>query len=81
MKFQLKIPHRSFVIACQICPYLGVSKNTLFMCVPLNANELLLPAPFLEEGRALIVCALDTQQQQNWEKTKNLTQGKKKKEL
>jgi len=29
VKFQLKIPHRSFIIACQICPYLGVSKNTL----------------------------------------------------
>ena len=35
VKFQLKIPHRSFIIACQICPYLGVSKNTPFLCVSL----------------------------------------------
>jgi len=42
--------HRSFIIACQICPYLGVS---IFVCVPLNTNELLLPAPFPEEGGAL----------------------------
>jgi len=32
VKFQLKIPHRLFIIACQICPYLGVSKNTQFLC-------------------------------------------------
>jgi len=34
-KFQVKIPHRSFIITCQICPYLGVSKNTPFLCVSL----------------------------------------------
>jgi len=62
VKFQLKIPHRSFIRACQICPYLGVSKNTVFVCVPLNANELLLPAPFPEEGRALTARALVAQQ-------------------
>ena len=29
-------------------------KHAVFVCVPLNANELLLPAPFPEEGGALM---------------------------
>jgi len=41
-ELQSKIPHRSFIIACKICPYLGVSKNMPLLCVPLNANEHLL---------------------------------------
>jgi len=32
----------------------------------LNANELLLPAPFLEEGGALTAHASVAQQQQSW---------------
>jgi len=67
LKFHLKIPHRSFIIACQICPYLGVSKkHAVFVCVPLNANELLLPARFPKEGGALTAHASVGQQQQSW---------------
>jgi len=36
-----------------------------FLCVPLIANELLLPAPFPEEGGALTAHASVAQQQQN----------------
>jgi len=34
---------------------LFVTKNVVFVHVPLNANELLLPTPFPEEGRAFTV--------------------------
>jgi len=38
-------------------------KHAVFVCVPLNANELLLPAPFPEEGGALTTRASVAQQQ------------------
>jgi len=41
-------------------------KHAVFVCVPLNANDLLLPAPSSEEGGALIAHALVAQQQQSW---------------
>jgi len=36
------------------------------VCVPLNANELLLPAHFPEEGGALTAHASVAQQQRGW---------------
>ncbi len=41
-------------------------KQAVFVCVPLNANELLLPAHFPEEGGALTARASVAQQQQSW---------------
>jgi len=45
-------------------------KHAVFVCVPLNANELLLPAHFPEEG-ALTARALVAQQQQRWRISRN----------
>lgn len=42
---------------------LKLSKNTPFLCVDLNANKLMLPDPFREEGRALRAHAPTYQQQ------------------
>jgi len=55
VKFQLKTPDRFFIIiAFQSCPFLGVrEKAPFYLCVPLNANELLLPAPVRTTGDPL----------------------------
>lgn len=42
MKSQLKIPHESFIMMISGWK----QKHALFVSVSLNANELLLPAPF-----------------------------------
>ena len=44
VKFQLKIPNRSFFTACLNCHFLGLRKMRCFSVCPLNANELLLHA-------------------------------------
>jgi len=61
VKFQLKIPHRfeSPLFGCE-------QKHAIFVCVPLNANELLLPACFPKEGGALTALTSVAQQQQSW---------------
>uniref|UniRef100_A0A8C1QDW4 Cystatin domain-containing protein n=1 Tax=Cyprinus carpio TaxID=7962 RepID=A0A8C1QDW4_CYPCA len=51
LKFQHKIPHRSFIIACQNLP--------LLVYVPLNANELLLPPLYQKRaGRSFFIIIL-----------------------
>ncbi len=48
--FSSKYPTDNFYSLLN-CHFLGMSQNTtVFMCVPLNANELVLLAPFSEEG-------------------------------
>jgi len=60
LKFQLKTPHRSFITACQISPYLGVSKNTQFkgthtkhFCVcPFKCKWAAAPSPLFRRGQS-----------------------------
>lgn len=40
--------------------YYYYAANVISVSMPLNANELLLPAPFPEEAGAFTACALDT---------------------
>jgi len=56
-KFQLKIPHRSFII-----PYYTYifERKADFVHVPLNANELLLPVTLSRRGRACTTPASNT---------------------
>jgi len=42
-----------YTVACPFCPYLDVSKNMRFPVLPLNANELLLPAPSQKKAELL----------------------------
>lgn len=46
----LKISHGSFTI--QRCTTMGRSKCVLFLCVSLDANELLFPSPSAQQGEA-----------------------------
>ncbi len=56
-EFQLKIHHRTFIIPFCKRPFSGGSKkHAVFMCVSLNANELLLSTPFPEMCGAFTHC-------------------------
>ncbi len=53
VKIQLKILHRWFIISFWKCLFWVVAEHAVFMHVSLNANELLLPAPFSRIGLCL----------------------------
>ncbi len=52
VKFKHKIPHRSFIISFWNAYFEWKQKRAVLVHVSLNANELLLPVPFPEQGCA-----------------------------
>jgi len=67
--YEVSAQNASQIIYCSLSnlPLFGYEqKHAIFVCVPLNENELLLPAPFPEEGRALTAYTSVAQQQQSW---------------
>ncbi len=64
VKFQPKIPNRSFILTAGKCHFWGVSKKRAVLeCITLNANELHISATSPEEGVAYTsLCIADLQQ-------------------